>query len=482
MTGRPTMRSTHSANRPAQRGQPEPVNGHISYWMHQRSVPAPARPALLGRAETDVCIIGGGLTGLWTAFWLTETSPAMSVAVVEAEQIGFGASGRSTGWLSGKLLGDRASLAAGPQGVHGVVDAQRACNTVVDDILELTADLRIDCAAVKGGYLECARTPAQLARLADSVRHQHKWGLTTTDRILLSATEARRRVDIEGMLGAVFSPHCARIDPAALTLGLADVVAARGVQIFEHSRVHRIDARQVHTDAGDVQCGVVVRATEAYSSGFHDRRRSVIPLLAPMAVTTPLSEKAWADIGWAGHECVSDAAHRYFYSVRTADGRIAFGGDGMVYRYGSRVDDGRGMATTKMRQALDALREDLFGAHDVQLEHVWCGPVAVPRDFTPTVLFDPATGQAEASGYVGQGLTGSYLAGRALADLLSGRRSEYTTLPWVGRRQPTWVPEPLRWLGATAVQALYARADAAERAKGSSRTSRWARAAELVGG
>lgn len=474
-TGRPSVG--------APLGQP-PVNGRISFWMDQGSVStdgAVSRPPLRETLDADVCIVGGGLTGMWTAFWLSEVAPALSVVVLEAEQVAFGASGRSTGWLSGKLVGNRATLAAGPQGPAGVVRLQRSCTAAVADVLRIAAALGIDCAAVHAGYLDCARTPAQLARLEHSVRTQHQIGLGAEDRRLLSAVETSSRVRIRGLRGAVFSPHCARIDPAALTRGLADAVTARGVRIHEHSRVRSVGLRTVRTDAALVRAKTVVQATEAYSSSFPGRRRSIMPVLAPMAVTAPVTDRTWAAIGWEGRECVSGAAHRYFYGVRTADDRIAMGGNGMTYRFGSRMDDELGSATAHMRRRLVALLAELFGADDLRIAHVWCGPVGVPRDFSPTVCYDAATGQAEASGYVGQGLTGSYLAGRTLADLISGRRSEFTGLPWVGRRRPSWEPEPLRWLGAAAVQALYARADRSEQTSGIPRTSRWAGMADIVG-
>ncbi len=202
-----------------------------------------------------------------------------------------------------------------------------------------------------------------------------------------------------------------------------------------------------------------------------------------MIATEPLPESAWDAIGWSGREVVGDLAHVYMYAQRTADDRIAFGGRGVPYRYGSRVDtDG----TTQERTiaSLTGLLRDFFpAASDVPIAHAWAGVLGVPRDWAATVGLDAATGVGWAGGYVGTGVTATNLAGRTLADLVLRRDTELTRLPWVGHRAKRWEVEPLRWL---AVNAIYAtrvpRGRPGRGVRSHPTTSPIAKAADLIAG
>ena len=179
---------------------------------------------------------------------------------------------------------------------------------------------------------------------------------------------------------------------------------------------------------------------------------------------------------------LGDFAHVYMYAQRTADDRIAFGGRGVPYRYGSRVDsDGRTQERTI--GALTALLRAFFpAAADVPIAHAWAGVLGVPRDWAATVGVDAATGLGWAGGYVGTGVTATNLAGRTLADLVLGRDTELTRLPWVGHRARRWEVEPLRWLAVNAIYTAYHAADRAEASGRSARTSAFAHVADLISG
>ena len=201
-----------------------------------------------------------------------------------------------------------------------------------------------------------------------------------------------------------------------------------------------------------------------------------------MIVTEPLSDATWDEIGWAGSEVLGDAAHAYMYAQRTADGRIALGGRGIPYRYGSRTDSA-GVTQRQTVEALTALLYEMFpAAAGTPIAHAWCGVLGVPRDWCASVALDPATGLGHAGGYVGSGLTTTNLAARTLADLTLGHDTELTRLPWVGHRVRRWEPEPLRWLGVHAMYTLYRAADRREQASQQPTTSLLARIADRITG
>ncbi|MGH3475153.1 MAG: NAD(P)/FAD-dependent oxidoreductase [Aeromicrobium sp.] len=438
------------------------ANGGVSFWWADIGRPEP-RPALEGDLDCDVCIVGGGLTGLWTAYWLATHDPSLDIVVLEAEFAGFGASGRNGGWLSSEVPGDHdANLVA-------------AMERAVDEVIGICADEGVDADIVKGGVLHVARSPAQLVRMREQAPPSGHGAVE------LDASETAARVRVAGALGSVFSPHAARVQPARLVRGIADVVERRGVRILEDTKVSRIESGAATTPVGVVRARVVLRCLEGYTASIRGQRRSLLPMNSAIVITEPLPSDAWADIGWAGSEVLGDCANAYCYAQRTADGRIALGGRGIPYRFGSRTDvDGRTQDWTI--ESLTRTMHALFPAtRDVRLEHAWCGVLGVPRDWSASVTFDRDTGLGAAGGYVGSGLTTTYLAGRTLADLVLDRDSELVGLPWVGHRVRRWEPEPFRWLGVRAMYGLYRAADRREDA-GLSRPSRLARLGDRLTG
>ncbi|MGH3457261.1 NAD(P)/FAD-dependent oxidoreductase [Aeromicrobium sp.] len=431
------------------------MNGNVSFWWTQVGRPAP-RPALEGDLDCDVCIVGGGLTGLWTAYWLSHHDPALDIIVLEAEFAGFGASGRNGGWLSAQLSGytEPALVAAMEQ--------------AVDEVIGVCADEGIAADVVKSGVLLVARSPAQLVRMRERFSGAE-----------LNADEVAARVRVDGALGARFNPHAARVHPARLVAGIAAAVESRGVRILERTRVTRIDRGAATTDAGVVRAPVVLRCLEGYTASIRGQRRTWLPMNSAMIVTEPLGDRVWDEIGWSGSELLGDCANAYCYAQRTADGRIALGGRGIPYRFGSRTDtDGRTQDWT-IESLLRTLHALFPSTRDVRIAHAWCGVLGVPRDWCASVTYGQGLGSA--GGYVGSGLTTTYLAGRTLADLVLERDSELVTFPWVGRRVRRWEPEPLRWLGVRAMYGLYRAADRREDA-GLLRPSRLARVGDRLTG
>jgi hypothetical protein len=224
-----------------------------------------------------------------------------------------------------------------------------------------------------------------------------------------------------------------------------------------------------------------VRATEGWSSQLKSSARSVIPVYSLMVATAPLSENVWDEIGLMHRETFADYRNMVIYGQRTADNRLAFGGRGAPYHFGSAISPSFDR-NEKVFGVLRATLRELFPVLEgTSFTHAWGGPLGIPRDWFSSASFDAASGMAFAGGYVGDGVTTSNLAGRTLADLITGTQSELTKLPWVNHRSPNWEPEPLRWLGVNAGIAVGKWADATEYRRG--KPSKLAlRLAGLLGG
>jgi len=289
------------------------------------------------------------------------------------------------------------------------------------------------------------------------------------------------RIHIAGASAGTWSPHCARVQPAKLVQGLAGAVERLGVTIYEGTAVREVVPGVAHTEHGPLRAPIVLTCLEGFTASLRGERRRLLPLNSAIVATEPLSDEAWAEIGWRGAELLGDEAHAYVYVQRTADGRIALGGRGVPYRFGSRPDrDGHTQPQT-IEQLVGMLHELFPATRGAGIDHAWCGVLGVPRDWSPSVRLDRSTGLGSAGGYVGHGVATSNLAGRTLADLVLENDSDLTRLPWVGRRARRWEPEPLRFIGSRLVYGLYRAADRRE-ARGMTRTSRLARAADLIAG
>ncbi|NAZ82821.1 FAD-dependent oxidoreductase [Kineococcus sp. R8] len=425
---------------------------------------APARPGLAGDEQVDVCVVGAGYTGLWTAYYLLQADPGLDVLVVEAETAGFGASGRNGGWCSA-LFPQGAERMARESGAAAALAMRRAMRETVDEVGRVVAAEEIDCHWRKGGTVVVARTLAQLRRArAEAAADEAAGG--EEGLVLLDAPATREHVRIAGALGATWTPHCARLHPLRLVRGLARAVERLGGRIVEGTRVTSIVPGEVRTTRGTVRCRSAVRATEAWTSTLPGSRREVVPVYSLMVATEPLPASFWDRAGLAAGETFSDHRNVIVYGQRTADDRLAFGGRGAPYHFGSSIRPGFD-AEPRVFEALRATLRELFpDLGDARFTHSWGGPLGIARDWHAAVRYDPATGLGSAGGYVGDGVATTNLAGRTLADAVTSRRTPLLDLPWFGHTSPRWEPEPLRWAGVNAGLVLARAADAAERRRG----------------
>ena len=433
----------------------------LSHWL--ATVPGSLKPraALQGDVQADVVIVGGGYTGLWTAWYLKELDPALRIMVLEAEIAGYGASGRNGGWCSA-FISNIESWCETDAERDGAIRLQRLMFDTVREIGEVARSNGIDCHYAHEGALEIAVLPQQLERLREELAGYRELGFGEEDFRWLEATEISDAARIDGALGGIHAVHCAAVHPARLARGLADLVEARGVTICERSPATRVEPGRVSTPHGSIRADRIVLATEGYGSHLTGHPYRLMPVHSMMVVTEPLSRQQLDQIGLARRYCFSVVDRIVTYGQRTADNRIAFGCRGS-YRFGGRVRqfNPQDPDFELVRKTLLRLFPTLAG---VRFENAWGGAMGVTRWLQPSINFDPRSGLAWTGGYFGNGVAASHLAGRTTADLLCGRETERTATPWVNPSQPhkAWEPEPLRWLGIQSRSRLMQWADHAE--------------------
>ena len=445
-----------------------------SMWLDGVPGELAPRPSLPGPIDLDVAIVGAGYTGLWTAYYLKKADPTLRVAVLEKEIAGFGASGRNGGWCHTTFPGSR-ERAAKVHGRQAVIDQQRALHATVPEIARVVAAEAIDARFHIGGQIDLANSPVQLLRAREALEYERSWGFGEDDYVLLGAAKMRARLKVAGCLGGGYTPHGAAVDPARLARGLAEAVERLGTPIYERTPVTAIAPRRAETPYGAVTAEVVVRATEAFTPLLPGYERYVVPIYSLMIGTEPLPDSFWDEVGWSGHEVFGDFRHLIFYAMHTDDGRIAIGGRGAPYHYGSRLSEAFERVPAVQDHLRDLLRTLFPRIGDVRVTHTWGGAIAASRDWNSSVGLDKETGSAWAGAYVGDGVATTNLAGRTLRDLILGEQTALTVLPWVNHRSRSWEREPFRWLGVNASLKAMAGADDYE-----ARNGRPARRASVV--
>ena len=433
--------------------EPAETYRNLSFWHDTVPDDLTPRLPLPGDTDVDVAIIGGGLTGLWTAYYLLERDPNLRIAVLEKEIAGFGASGRNGGWCSALFP----TGAAGLEKRHGrdaAIAMRTAMVATVDEVGRVTAAEGIDCDFERGGTLVYARSRTQLAAARAEVEGAKRFGV---DQL-----ELRDAPGASGSLGAMYDPACARLHPAKLVRGLARVLERRGVAIYEQTEVTRWSSGEVQTSRGTVRCATVVVALEGYAATLPQTHRAVLPLYSLMIATEPLDDATWDAMGVSHGQTFSDYRHLLVYGQRTADNRVAFGGRGARYHFGSAIHSQYDRVPVVFEHLRRTLAELFPQTADATVTHRWGGPLGVPRDWHASVRLHPGR-IASAGGYVGDGLSTTNLAGRTIADLVTDTASSLTRLPWVGHDSGQWEPEPLRFAGANLGLVAMTAADAEER-------------------
>lgn len=429
-----------------------------SLWLDGLAGSLVARPSMAGDTSADVAIVGAGFTGLWAAYYLKRHQADLRIVVVEREIAGFGPSGRNAGWASAGIAGSW-KVYARRHGTDSVLRAERETQHTVDEIGEVTRREGIECHFVKNGMLVFATSEPQEERLHTDLKSARAHGMGEEDVRVLGPSELDELVRVPGSRLGLFSPHCARIDPARLVRGLADACERAGVTIYERTEALELGPGMVRCREGVVKAEHVLRATESYTTQLAGERLRYLPLYSLMIATEPLGDTVWEELGWREGLMIRDRHHLFFYAQPTADGRLTVGGRGAPYKLGSPVTAAAERSPSLRAQLERTLRRHFPSVGDAVVTHHWGGPLAVPRDWSMGVAYDRSTGVGWAGGYSGHGVVAANISGRTLADLVLGRESALARLPWVGHISRRWEPEPLRFLASRGIIGVLGSAD-----------------------
>lgn len=438
----------------------------LSFWHDSLPGPLLARSSLENDIEVDIAIAGAGYTGLWTAYYLKQLDPTLSIAIIESEIAGFGASGRNGGWCSSYLSGLESALEQ-PALKDAAIRLQKQMFDAVKEVGRVSKQESIDCHFDQSGQIEAAILPAQLHRLHELVDFMHDMGFGEEDFCYLSPQQLAEHINIDGALGGMHMSHCAAVHPARLACGLADVVEAGGVTIFEQTPVVSLDKQGFTTPGGRVKAGITILATEGYTRTIKGLERKLIPVHSMMVVTEPLSERQLEQTGMNKRYTFNNGDHMTTYGQLTADQRIAFGCRGS-YHFGSRIRSQFEMADPEFEVVWNTLLKFFPSLSDSTYTHAWGGAMGVTRTMNPAVCFDRETRFGWAGGFFGNGVGACNLAGRTMADLVLERDTERVHTPWVNPEhereldKKLWEIEPVRWLGIRSRAYLMQMADQAE--------------------
>jgi glycine/D-amino acid oxidase-like deaminating enzyme len=426
-----------------------------SLWLAEYG-PYTPNPPLEGDLAVDVAIVGGGFQGLATAIALRRAEPALRVAVLEHETVGYGASGRN-GSFAMTVVGLGFAAMARVKGETFVRDAHRYMVRAVDGLEALVREDRLDCDLTRPGFLRMALAPSHVRRLQDEIALVTRLGIGGID--WLDGPAARERVHSERYLGAMREPRLLLLNPAKLVREEKRLAMALGARVFEHTPVTTIlrnGAFTLTTPTGTVRAERLVLATNAYSVDIPALCRLQTPAFTYMIATEPLSPRHFAEIGWAGREGVEDARNLIHYYRITPDDRLVMGGGPVGLGWHTELGHDADPAAWRH---LESHARALFPVlRDVRVTHRWGGPFSVTLDLTPALGRLGDARCVYALGCIGHGVAMTHENARTLVDLLLERTTENTACPFVDRRVLPWPPEPLRSLAARAVRG-YLRAE-----------------------
>lgn len=417
----------------------------LSLWLDTFGEYQP-QPPLEGDRSVDVVVIGGGFTGLMTAYELKRAEPSLRVALLEARTIGYGASGRN-GSFAMTVVGLGFGVAPLLMGVERFKAAHRYMMRAVDELDAFIQREQVACDRIRPGFLRVATTQGYVKRLQHDVERMNRFGFE--DIFWLNQTETRARVDSPRYLGALWEPRLVLINPAKLVRAERELALRQGVEVYEHTpalQIQRQNDFEILTPKGKLSSQKLVFATNAYTHRLPLLRRKQIPAFTYMVATEPLSDKQLEPIGWAGREGIEDARNLIHYYRLTPDRRLVMGGGPVGLTFANDLDADRNEAVWRhLEEHIQFLFPSLKG---VRLTHRWGGPFSVTVDLTPAMGYIGDQRAVYSVGCIGHGVSASHLNAQTLRDLLLERKTELTESPFVRRWVIPWPPEPLRSLVA----------------------------------
>jgi putative aminophosphonate oxidoreductase len=434
-----------------------------SLWLQEALDGEEEAPSLMGHHRADVCIVGGGYTGLWTALRLKEHEPSLDIVLLEADVCGGGPSGRNGGFVMSwwnKFLTLQKLC-----GAEEALRLARASREGVSEIGSFCESNGIDAHYRRDGWLWAATSEAQIGSWDEVVAACEEAGEEPFVR--LDPAEVARRAGSPTHLAGIFEPVAATVQPALLARGLRRIALERGVRVFERTPMIRLERGRpprARTAGGAVSAERVVLATNAWLAQIRELERAVFVIASDMVATPPIPDRL-AEIGLTDGLAISDSRLLVNYYRTTLDGRIAFGQGGGVHARGGRIGAVFHGAAPPARAAhvaasFHALYPALAG---VPTPVSWTGPI--DRSKTGLPFFGRLDGRPDVvvgGGYSGNGVGPSYVGGRILASLALGLDDEWAAAADGLRPQKTFPPEPIRYVGAHVVRRAVVRKEAAE--------------------
>ena len=420
-----------------------------SFWLATYGAYEPS-PALQSDMHVDIAIIGAGFTGLSTAYNLRKEDQGISVAVLESEVVGFGASGRNGGF-SMTLFGLEPAVTKALFGHQRTVDAHRYMERSVEYVDELVREHHIQSDYWYPGFLRAATTQGYIKRIQNDLEILTSLGITGISWI--DADQIRQEVDSPRFLGGWWEPRSGLLDPAKQVRELKRLALEAGAQVFEETPVLEIQRNlsfKLITPSGQLTAKKVIFATNAYSHLIPQLRRKQVPAFTHMVVTQPLSPDQLAVIGWANRQGIEDARNLVHYFRLTSDNRIAMGGSDVSISYGGNME------RDLNPQTFDDLERDIVWLFPhlkgINITHRWGGPVSVPVQMAPAIGYLGDERALYSLGCVGHGVSMTHLNGRTLADLALERKTDLTDVWFVNRSLIPWPPEPLRLVASHVIR------------------------------
>lgn len=419
-----------------------------SFWLGL--TPYQENPPLQGELRVDVAIIGGGFTGIATAYFLKQAAPSLHVVVLESHVVGFGASGRNGGF-SMTLFGLTMGTTAFRFGKDKARQAQHYMERAVDLVDQLVKEHNIDCDYEYNGFLRVATTPTYARRIQKEIKLAESLGIEGIE--WLDAKRTREQVNSPLYLGAWREPRCAILNPAKLVRGMKKVAEQCGAVVYERTPVqeyHSGPKLRLVTPQGAVIADKVVFATNAFSSFFPQLRSRQIPIHTHIILTEPLRPEHFAEIGWQNRQGIEDARNFVHYYRLTSDNRLLVGGERTQYYYGNRTDIDEHRPTYRV---LERFAHQAYPClQDLRVAHHWGGPVSGTLDFAPMIGYLGRDKRVVYSlGCMGHGVSLSHLNGQTLSDLILERQTERTEVFFVNRRYIPLPAEPFRFAITNAV-------------------------------
>jgi len=416
------------------------------YWLDADPLEPEVHPTLIGETTTDLCIVGAGYTGLWTALLAKEKNPERKVIIIEQLETGAGASGRNGGFCSYSLT-------------HGFMNGysrfkdemaiiERLGRENLEGIEATIKKHKIDCGFELTGEISVANEEWQMEGIIEEANLRNSFG----DNVeVLSREEMQSRVNSPLSVGGLWDPDgTALVDPARLVWGLEQACIASGVKIYENTSALRLERTKtgiiVHTPYGSVFAQKVALATNVYRSLVRSAKKYVVPVYDFQLVTEPLTPAQMESIGWKNREGLSEAGNQFHYYRLTKDNEILWGGYDAIYNFRGKVRHEYESSAETYAHLAQAFLETFPQLQGIKFTHGWGGAIDTCSRFTQFWGQAHRGKVAYVMGYTGLGVGASRFGAQVMLDLLDGEDNERTRLRMVRKKPLPFPPEPFKFI------------------------------------